>query len=75
MTAAVRAGQVVPLFIGTGPYPSHVILVTGLDGDNVQVYDSAAGKASTIPKDRFINGNFDLTWSGGWNVWGSVTPK
>lgn len=75
VTAAVRAGQVVPLFIGTGPYPSHVILVTGMDGDNVQVYDSAAGKASTIPKDKFINGNFDLTWSGGWNVWGSVTPK
>lgn len=75
VASAVQSGQSVPLFIGTGAYPSHVVLVTGMEGENMRIYEPSSGQMMTIPRSQFESGNFSLGGSTGWSVWGSVTPK
>lgn len=70
---ASEDGHAVPLYIGDEWSPRHVVLVTGTDGDSLEVYDPASGSTTTISRDEF-EGN-DLGTSGWDQAWTAVVPR
>lgn len=54
LSAAVRAGHPVPLYVGNRVAPGHVVLVTGADGDGLRVYDPTRGRTRTITRAQFV---------------------
>lgn len=69
---SVSQGNPVPLFVGNGQAPRHVVLITSTDGDTMTAYDPAAGTTVTFTRSEFLHNQISL---GGWNqAWVDVRP-
>jgi len=72
VAAATENGHGVPLYVGDGTSPRHVVLVTGSDGDTLTLYEPADGERVTVSREDFVNGELGVA---GWDEpWFAVTP-
>ena len=78
ITAAVNAGQSVPLFIGNDVMARHVVLVTGhtqvenSDDDGLSIYDPSCGRWVSATRAGFVGNNIDVA---GWGQpWFTILP-
>lgn len=60
VTRAIENGHTVPLYVGNGVAPAHIVLVTGAEGDNLTLYNPASGQEQTITRDDYVNGTLDM---------------
>ena len=66
----VGNGDPVPIYVGNGVAPRHVVLATGTDdAGNLKIYDPAKGSTITVTRDQWKNnegsdlgGNWDKRW-------------
>ncbi len=73
VAAASEDGHTVPLYIGDGTIPRHVVLVTESSGDTLTLYEPASGDTVTVSRDDFVNGDLGVA---GWDEpWFAVTPR
>ncbi|PZS12765.1 MAG: hypothetical protein DLM57_18205 [Pseudonocardiales bacterium] len=69
----VSHGEAVPLFVGDGHSPRHIVLVTSTTGDTMTAYDPSRGQTYSFSRSDFVTNHLDL---GGWTqAWLSVTPS
>lgn len=72
VTAAVRRGEVVPLFVGTSATARHVVAVTGATDTTVDYYDPADGRWHTLAPADLLAGRAAIA---GWREpWFAVVP-
>lgn len=72
VTAAVRRGEVVPLFVGTAAMARHVVAVTGATATGMDYYDPADGRWHTIAQADLLAGRSVIA---GWREpWFAVVP-
>lgn len=72
VTAAVGAGWPVPLFIGNGVMPRHVVLVVRADDEQLSFYDPSCGQERRCSRVAFLDAGFDVA---GWPVpWLALLP-
>lgn len=66
----VHADRPVPVYVGSGLLPRHVVLVTGRDSDDrVRVYEPSAGGTVRVARAAFVRGELDLAgWHRPWFV-------
>jgi hypothetical protein len=70
---AVRAGHVVPIYLGSRWLPRHVVLAVAHDQGGLHVYDPASGRVLPMPAAAFVSGSLAIAgWSRPWLV---VTPR
>lgn len=74
ISAAVQSGQSVPLFVGSG-VNGHIVLVTGIQGDSLEIYEPSSGQKMTIPRDDFVNNRISFGGETRYRPWGEVIPK
>lgn len=74
ISAAVQSGQSVPLFVGSG-VNGHIVLVTGVQGDSLEIYEPSSGQKMTIPRDDFVNNRISFGGETRYRPWGEVIPK
>ncbi|BDB42245.1 MULTISPECIES: papain-like cysteine protease family protein [Mycobacterium] len=55
LAGSVRAGYVAPIYIGSEGYPQHIMVVTGVQGDSLRIYDPSSGRMTTVPQQQFSN--------------------
>jgi hypothetical protein len=61
---AVRAGQLVPLYLGSPWLPRHVVLAVSHDATGLHVYDPASGRVLPLPASAFVAGSLSIAgWS------------
>lgn len=73
VSAAVRAGHTVPIYVGTTLRPAHVVLVVSIDDERWHVYEPSAGRVLRVGREAFVASRFSL---GGWSVpWFAVLPR
>jgi len=73
IVVATQAGETVPLFIGNGLAPRHVVLVTGSTNDTLRVYDPSTGVTTSVGREDFESGHLAVA---GWDQpWAAVTPR
>jgi uridine kinase len=66
------AGQLSALYVGTATLPRHVVLVVGVDGSDLRIFDPGDGRLHTITRDAFASSRLDV---GGWHKpWTVVSP-
>lgn len=69
---SVSQGNPVPLFVGNGQAPRHIVLITSSNGDTMTAYDPAAGTTVTFTRSEWIHNQVSL---GGWHeAWADVLP-
>ena len=59
VVSSAQRGQPSILLIGDGPIPRHYVMVTGVSGDQVTVYDPSGGWLTTIPVADLRTGTVD----------------
>jgi len=71
--AGLRKKLPVPLFVGSGRLPRHVVLVVEQDeAGAIGIYNPARGRLSTVAREAFTDSALGL---GSWNVpWFTVAP-
>ena len=71
--AGVQTGLPVPLYVGSGALPRHVVLAVGEeDAGAIAVYNPARGHLTTVTREAFAAQELGL---GSWDVpWFIVTP-
>lgn len=75
IASTVHSGQVVPLYVGPGTIPQHVVLVVAAQGDALTVYEPGTGKTYTVSKTEFCNSQ-PKAGLGNWGeYWGAVLPS
>ncbi len=73
VAAASEDGHTVPLYIGDGTIPRHVVLVTGSSGDTLTLYEPSSGDTVTVSRDDFVDGDLGVA---GWDEpWFAITPR
>ncbi|HPU12716.1 MAG TPA: hypothetical protein PLQ19_02870 [Aeromicrobium sp.] len=74
IVAAVKTGQVLPLYVGSQLRPGHVVLITAvIDDQTLQVFEPAAGTMKRVTKVSFAESNLALA---GWNTaWFVILPR
>ena len=69
---AVDLGHAVPLFVGNGLLPRHVVLVVGGDSAHLAAYDPANGRVTRLPRSDFTRATLHVS---GWTEpWFAVLP-
>lgn len=56
LTAAVENGHSVPMYVGNSVLPGHVVLVTGVEGDRLTVYNPGNGETVHVTRDQYVKG-------------------
>lgn len=70
---AIRAGHVLPVYLGSRRLPRHVVLAVAHTADGLQVYDPATGHVVPLPRDAFATGTLSIS---GWSrPWFAVLPR
>jgi hypothetical protein len=71
--AGLQTGLPVPLYVGSGLLPRHVVLLLDEgEAGAVDVYNPARGRLTTMSRDAFVARKLGL---GSWHVpWFTVTP-
>jgi hypothetical protein len=74
VTAAVDAGQSVPMFIGNNVMARHVVLVTGHTADDgLSIYDPSCGQWVSASRAAYVGSELGVA---GWNrPWFSILPS
>ena len=74
LLAGLETGRPVPLFVGSGMLPRHVVLALEVKrAGAVAFYNPARGHLATVARDAFVGSDLGL---GSWDVpWFTVTPK
>lgn len=73
ISAAVRSGHTLPLYVGNALRPAHVVLVVSAEAERVGIYEPSTGRMVGLTRDGFVAGTFSL---GGWSVpWFAVLPR
>jgi hypothetical protein len=64
----------VPVFVGNGRLPRHVVLATETTPEGaIEFYNPANGRLSTVPEEAIVGAKMEL---GSWDVpWFTVTPR
>lgn len=72
VAAASEEGHTVPLYVGDGTLPRHVVLVTASQDGTLTLYEPARGQSVTVSRADFVDGNLGVA---GWDEpWFAVTP-
>ncbi len=72
VASALACGVPVPLYVGDGVLPRHVVLVTAAGPGWVQVYDPAIGQARRVRRAALAQGQARIS---GWDVlWAALLP-
>lgn len=72
VAAASEDGHTVPLYVGDGTLPRHVVLVTASHDGTLTLYEPANGESVTVSRADFVDGNLGVA---GWDEpWFAVTP-
>lgn len=71
--AGLQTGLPVPLYVGSGALPRHVVLAVGDEEDGaIDIYNPARGHLTSVSQEAFAARTLGL---GSWNVpWFTVTP-
>jgi hypothetical protein len=76
VAAAVARGHAIPLYVGNGLLPRHVVLVVDVDDDgdepSLAAYDPSSGRRVRLPREAFVRG--DLRVAGWSEPWFAVVP-
>lgn len=73
IVTATQNGQTVPLYIGNGTAPRHIVLITASSNDSLTIYDPAEGKMMEVSRADFESGHLNVA---GWSQpWLAVTPQ
>jgi hypothetical protein len=67
------SGQSVPIHVGDGYAPRHVVLVTGVSGNDITVYDPSSGQVVTVTRQQFSSSTFRL--GGRQQAWLATVPR
>jgi hypothetical protein len=66
------AGLPVPLYVGSGWLPRHVVLALAADANVLEVYNPARGGVARVTRAAFTTADLGL---GSWDVpWFTITP-
>lgn len=69
---ASEDGHAVPFYVGDDHIARHIVLVTGTDGDDLEIYDPASGDTYTVTRQQFTDGELGVA---GWDqAWFGVVP-
>lgn len=72
VAAAVMAGHPVPVYVGNGWLPRHVVLAQGTVDGALRVYEPASGRLVDVSREAFVAGSLGLA---GWDrPWFMVVP-
>ena len=72
IVAASQAGHTVPVYVGSGGLPQHVVLATAADANTVTFYEPGAGQTVTVTREQWLG---DTSHLGGWDKpWAIVVP-
>lgn len=70
---ALSAGHCVPIFIGDGACPRHVLLAVDTEGHAIGVYDPSRGTRVVVGRDAIRTSTIDVA---GWDqLWLSILPR
>ncbi|MBO0842461.1 MAG: hypothetical protein J2O46_04690 [Nocardioides sp.] len=72
---AASAGNLAVLYVGTFWLPRHVTLVTGVDGDDLVVFNPASGFRYTVPRRDFVERRLDRSLGHWRRPWTIVVPR
>lgn len=75
IAATVQSGQVVPLYVGDGLVPRHVVLAVGSQGDSLQIYEPSTGKTYSVPRSELANDRAKEGFGRWSEYWGAVLPQ
>jgi hypothetical protein len=73
VTAAVRAGNPVPLYVGSRWLPRHVVLVVGVEDDRLSCYEPSSGRLQSATRQQFLDAT--LTMAGWTRPWCAAVPR
>lgn len=73
IVTATDRGHTVPLYVGDGVHPGHVVMIVGATEDTLTIYEPAAGEKITVTRSDFENGTTSIA---GWDTtWLTVLPE
>ena len=65
--------SLVPVYVGNRWLPRHVVLVAGVSGEALRVYDPAQGRIGRVTRDAFADARLGLS---GWDrPWFTILPR
>ena len=73
IAAAAQSGHTVPVYVGDGWMPRHVVLATASDAGTITFYEPGAGQTVTVTREQWVSNAGQL---GGWDrPWAVVVPR